>query len=118
MRLWVCVCVGYMRLLLSVVFFVVFNPIGDSFIEPLFPIVSNDSFNFYLIFLVPYDEGRGSLDILDTPFTIGDIEPFGYVGIVYDSQWKCVRIFCFTICGKNFLVKFDTVYAITNGKHQ
>ena len=122
------ICVGLMRLvdafryafgllLLSIVFFVMFDPIGDLFIEPLLSIVSNDSVNFCLTFLVKYDKGGSSSDFLDFAFFICDLEPFGYVLIVYNSQWKGFRIYGIIIFWCNLFVEGYTVYAITHGKH-
>ena len=119
----VCVCVlgmrcGVMRLLLAVVCVMVFNPRGDSFIKPLLPIIPYESVNFCLTFRVKYDKCGCSLDFLDSAFIICNMEPFRYVGIVYDSQWQGFCIYCLIIVWCDFLVKFDTVYAFTNGKHQ
>ena len=98
MRLGIGCAFGYMRLmadafmsmrwayaLLSVVFFGMFNPGGDSFIEPLLPIIPYESVNFCLTFLIKYDKCGCSLDFLDSAFIICGMEPFRYVGIVYDS---------------------------------
>ena len=118
----VCVCVlsmrcGVMRLLLAVVFFGMFNPGGDSFIEPLLPIVPYESVNFCLTFLVKYDKGGSSLDFLDFAFFICLCKPFGYVFSVNNGQWKGFRIYGIIIFWCNLFVECYTVYAITNGKH-
>ena len=104
--------------LLSVIFFVMFDPIGDFLIKPLFPIVPYNSVNFCLTFLVKYDKCRSSLDFLDFAFFICDLEPFRYVLSVNDGQWKGFRIYGIIIFWYNLFVECYTITAPTNGKHQ
>ena len=125
MRLWIpiCVCVlgmrcGIMRLLLAVVCVLVFNPRGNSFIEPLLPIIPYESVNFCFRLLIKYDKSRCSSYGFDISLVICCLEPFGYVGIVYDNQWQGFCIYCLVIIRLDFLMEFDTVYTILNGKHQ
>ena len=114
-------CVGDMRwayALLSVVFFVMLDPIGDLFIEPVFPIVSHYSVNFCLTFRVKYDKGGSSSDFLDFAFFICDLEPFRYVLVVYDGQWKGFRIYGIIVFWCDLFVECYTITAPADGKHQ
>ena len=124
-RFSICVCVGLMRLrwtyafaLLSVVFFVMLDPIGDLFIEPLLTIVPYESVNFCLTFLVKYDKGGSSLDFLNITLLICLCKPFGYVFSVNDCQWKGFRIYGIIVFWCDLFVKCYTIMAPTDGKHQ
>ena len=97
---------------------VVFNPRGNSFIEPLFPIVPNESVNFCLRLLVPYDKGGSSLDFLDFAFFICLCKPFGYVFSVNNGQWKGFRIYGIIVFWCDLFIECYTITAPTDGKHQ